>query len=116
MNYNIISYIIYLPVIAFIMLKAGWLFYKNGEFFLISLLQNNIPLVKNVNNLLLIAYYLINLGYAVLTISSWETVHSIIEMINILTHVIGKIMLLLAILHYNNILWLKYLTKSKNLN
>ena len=98
------------------MLKVGWLFYKNGEFFLISLLQNNIPLVKNVNNLLLIAYYLINLGYAVLTISSWETVHSFIEMINILTHVIGKIMLLLAILHYNNILWLKYLTKSKNLN
>ena len=116
MNYNIISYIIYLPIIAYIMLKVGWLFYKNGEFFLISLLQNNLLLAKNVNSLLLIGYYLVNLGYAVLTISDWETINSFIEMVNTLTHVIGKIMLLLAILHYNNIFWLKYLTKSKILN
>jgi len=116
MNYNIISYLIYLPVIAFIMLKVGWLFYKNGEFFLISLLQNNLLLVKNVNSLFLIGYYLVNIGYAVLTISNWETVNSFADMINTLTHVIGKIMLILALLHYNNIFWLKHLTKSKNLN
>lgn len=116
MNYNILSYLIYLSVIAFIMLKVGWLFYKNGEVFLISLLHNNLPLVKNVNNLLLIGYYLVNLGYAILTISNWETVSSITEMINTLAHVIGKIMLILTLLHYNNIFWLKYLTKTKILN
>lgn len=103
MNYNILSYIIYLPSIAFIMLRVGWLFYKNGEVFIISLIPDNTQLVKNINHLLLIGYYLVNLGYAVLTISDWNTVNSIIEMINSLTFIIGKIMLLLALLHFNNI-------------
>lgn len=116
MNYNIITYLIYLPIIAFIMLKVGWLFYKNGEAYLISLLKGDLPLVKNVNNLLLIGYYLVNLGYAIITISNWENINSVLEMINTLTHIIGKIILLLAILHYNNIFWLNRLTKSKILN
>lgn len=116
MNYNILSYIIYLPIIAFIMLRVGWLFYKNGEVFIISLIPDNTQLVKNINNLLLIGYYLVNLGYAVLTISDWNTVNSIVEMINSLTFIIGKIMLLLALLHFNNIFWLNYLTKHKILN
>lgn len=116
MNYNILSYIIYLPIIAFIMLRVGWLFYKNGEVFIISLIPDNAQLVKNINNLLLIGYYLLNLGYAVLTISDWNTVNSIVEMINSLTFIIGKIMLLVALLHFNNIFWLNHLTKHKILN
>ncbi len=116
MNHNVITYIIYLPIIGFIMIKVGWLFYKNGEVFLISLFENNLQLTKNVNNLLLIGYYLVNLGYAILTISNWEEVNSYIEILNTLAFMIGKIMLILAILHYNNIFWLNYLTKSKILN
>lgn len=116
MNYNLISYFIYLPIIAFIMLRVGWLFYKNGEVFLMYLVPNNIQMVKNINNLLLIGYYLVNLGYAVLTISNWKLIESSIEAINTLAFTIGKIMLLLAILHYNNVLWLNYLTKRKILN
>ena len=112
MNYNILSYIIYLPVIGFIMIKVGWLFYKNGEVFLLDLLRGQTALVKNINNLLLIGYYLVNLGYAVATIAFWEPVHSLLDMLNTLTDIIGKIMLLLAIMHYNNIFWLKQLTKS----
>lgn len=116
MNYNLLSYTIYLPIIAFIMLRVGWLFHKNGEVFLMNLMPNNIQMVKNVNNLLLIGYYLLNLGYAILTISNWELIKSSIQMINTLTYIIGKIMLLLSILHYNNVFWLNYLTKRNILN
>jgi hypothetical protein len=98
------------------MLRVGWLFYKNGEIFLTNLIPNNIQMVRNVNNLLLIGYYLVNLGYAVLTISNWKLIESSIEAINTLTSTIGKIILILAILHYNNVLWLNYLTKHKILN
>ncbi|RZN82613.1 MAG: hypothetical protein EVB11_07800 [Winogradskyella sp.] len=116
MNYNIITYCIYLPIISFIMVKIGWLFYKNGEVFLLNLFSNNIDFVKSINNLLLIGYYLTNIGYAIITIAYWENINSTVEMINSLSYTIGKIILLLAIMHYNNIFWLKYLNKSKLIN
>ena len=112
MNYNIISYIIYLPVIFFITIKVGWMFYKNGELFLVDVFGNDIDLIKKTNSLLLTGYYLVNLGYSILTISLWEKINHTIELINVMSTTLGKIIVLLALLHYNNIFWLKYLTKS----
>jgi len=114
MNYNIISYLIYIPTIGFIMIYVGWLFYKHGELFLLHLFQNE-ALVKSINNLLLIGYYLVNLGYGIVTIAFWKTIHSIPEMLNALSYHIGIIIMGLAILHYNNVLCLNYLIKSKSL-
>ena len=114
MNYNIISYIIYIPIIFFIMIYVGWLFYKHGELFLLNLFHNE-SLVKNINNLLLIGYYLVNLGYAIITIAYWEIINSIPEMLNALSYHLGIIIMGLAILHYNNVLCLNYLVKSKSL-
>jgi hypothetical protein len=91
------------------------MFYKNGELFLITLFENNITLTKNINNLLLIGYYLVNLGYSIITISYWDKIDNLIELINSLSGTLGKIIVLLALLHYNNIFWLKYITKSNTL-
>ena len=115
MNYNIVTYSVYLPIIFFITIRIGWIFNKNGEVFLLNIFKGNTALVKNINRLLLIGYYLVNLGYAVVTISFWEKVESPIEVINTLSGVLGKIIILLAILHYNNIFWLTYITNSNTL-
>lgn len=115
MNYNIISYIIYLPIIFFIMIYVGWLFHKHGELFLLNLFQNNTTIVKSINNLLLIGYYLVNLGYAIITIAYWEIITTIPEMLNALSHHLGIIIIGLAVLHYNNVICLNYLVKSKPL-
>ena len=114
MNYNIISYIIYLPIISFIMIYIGWLFYSHGEIFLQNLF-NNESLAKNINNLLLMGYYLVNLGYAIITISYWETIDSFPEMLNMLSNHLGIIIIGLALLHYNNVFWLNYLVNHKSL-
>lgn len=98
------------------MVKIGWLFYKNGEVFLLNIFQNKTDLVKSINNLLLIGYYLTNIGYAITSISYWEKVNNLTELINSLSTTLGKIILLLALMHYNNIFWLKHLNKSKLLN
>jgi hypothetical protein len=88
------------------------MFYKNGEIFLLNIFKDE-RLVININNLLLLGYYLINLGYVVMTISNWEKMNNTIDIINSLTHTIGKIIIILAILHYNNVFWLTHITKSK---
>ncbi|WP_203258074.1 hypothetical protein [Hyunsoonleella ulvae] len=114
MNYNIATYCLYIPIIFFIMIYVGWLFYKHGELFLLNLFRDT-SLVKSINNLLLIGYYLVNLGYAIITIAYWENIHSIQEMLNTLSYHLGIIILGLAILHYNNVFWLTYLVKYKSI-
>ena len=116
MNYNTITYLIYLPIISFIMLKVGWLFYKNGEVFLLNLFNQNKPLVTSINKLLLIGYYLLNIGYAILTIAYWEHLESVTDIINSLSKTLGRIIIVLALMHYNNIFILKYINKQKLLN
>lgn len=115
MNYNILTYSIYLPIIAVIMVKVGWMFYKHGEVFLLNLFQQNTSLVKSINNLLLAGYYLINLGYAIITLAYWETIQSVLQMLNTLSEHLGIIIIGLSLLHYNNVLLLNYLVKSKTI-
>ena len=98
------------------MIRVGWLFNKNAEVYLLNLFNNDKALVRSINNLLLIGYYLTNIGYAIITISFWDIINSVYELISSLSHTIGKITLLLALMHYNNIFWLKQLNKSKILN
>ncbi len=113
MNFNIISYLIYIPIIFFITVKVGWILYKNGEVFLYSILTNDAEIVENLNKILLIGYYLINLGAATITIAYWETVATSYEMISTLSDVLGKTILLLALMHYNNIFWIIFLNRKK---
>jgi len=77
--------------------------------------------VKAINNLLLLGYYLVNIGYVLLVISFWEPIQSVAQMLQVLSTRIGGILLLLAILHYFNIaalsVWHYINTKpTKNLN
>lgn len=98
------------------MLKVGWLFYKHGEVFLMDLFKQDKPLVRSINKLLLIGYYLLNIGYAILTIAYWEHLENAIDIINSLSITLGRIIIVLALMHYNNIFILKFINKQKLIN
>ncbi|MGS2727275.1 hypothetical protein ACU8DI_11760 [Psychroserpens sp. BH13MA-6] len=115
MNLNILSYCIYLPIIGIIMVKVGWMFYKHGEIYLRFLFNHNNALVASVNNLLLIGYYLLNIGYAVISLAYWQSIDSVLDMFNTLSERLGIIIIAITILHYNNVLLCNYLIKSKTI-
>jgi len=115
MNLNILTYFIYLPIISLIMLIVGWLFYTHGEVFLLYLFEQDTKLVKSINNILLIGYYLLNIGYAITSLTHWETVNSTIQMIETISKHLGIIIIGLSILHYNNVICLRYIVKLKTL-
>ena len=113
MNYNILTYCIYLPIISLIMIKIGWLLYNNGKIFLVRLFNNKNSLVDQVNKLLLVGFYFVNIGYAIYTIAYWELVTNTVEIVYSLSNHLGIMILSLAILHYNNLFWLNYKSKLK---
>lgn len=103
MNLNLITYLIYLPITGFITIWVGYVLYKNGEHFILKQLKGDQELTSTINKVLLVGYYLINLGYCLWIISLWEDIDSRVQMIQSLSDTIGKIVLGLGIMHFINI-------------
>ena len=111
MNYNIISYIIYLPIIIYITVIVGWKFYKNGLVYVEGIFKDK-KLAQAINKILLIGYYLTNIGYAIMTLKNAHQITNIYQLINELSFRIALIVLMLAGLHYINMMVLSLWNKS----
>jgi hypothetical protein len=104
MNYNLIAYFSYLSIICFITVYVGWLFYSHGKLHLLRLLNNDDALTTSINKLLLTGYYLLNIGYAILTLRTWGKITSINQLIYTVASNAGTIIFFLGCMHYFN-LW-----------
>lgn len=109
--YQILAYSIYLSVSGFITFYVGWRCYIHGLVFLRHLFDDE-AISKAVNRVLLLCYYLVNIGYIVWSISNWKQVHHAGELINELGFKIGGITLILCLLHYINIATLYFFHKK----
>jgi hypothetical protein len=91
-----------------ITVHVGLAFYRNGRVYILALLEGDEALTTFINRLLLTGYYLLNLGYVLLTIRSWKTVSTWTEMLAGISQKTGKIMLILAVIHFCNMaaIWL----------
>ncbi len=113
--YNIISYIIYLIITFYITIFVGWKVYKIGFIYLTNLIDNH-SVCQSINNLLLICYYLVNLGFSAISLQNWERIDSITIMFSSLSYKIGFILLILGILHFINLSIIYIARKSKKIN
>ena len=119
MTLNTIGYLIYLPITAYITIVVGDKCHKHGIHYIKSILKND-PIAYSINNLLLIGYYLVNLGYALISIMHWNIISTTPKLIEEISLRTAYIILLLTLLHYTNIiglsLWNKYHLKRKTIN
>ncbi len=113
--YNIISYLIYLIITFYITIFVGWKVYKIGFIYLTNLIDNH-SVCQSINNLLLIGYYLVNLGFSAISLQNWEKVDSITIMFSSLSYKIGFILFILGILHFINLSIIYIVRKNKIIN
>ena len=81
MNFNIIGYLIYLGITTFIILKVGKICYKNGNIYVADLIPDHADLCQKINQVLLLGYYLLNIGYCAMTLISWQKIISSTQLI-----------------------------------
>jgi hypothetical protein len=103
MNYNILSYIIYLAGTLFVILWVGGTLYRNGKPFLLMCLDGDQSLAAAINKMLITGYYLLNIGYAIITLKIWEKISTPLEFVNVLAYKLGLIVLILGIMHFINV-------------
>lgn len=115
MNLNILAYGLYFSITAFIILRIGWLFHHFGAVYLHDLYPSRPDLATSLNNILLVGYYLLNLGYVAVSLSFWPTLHSYHQMLGMLCNRIGLICLILGAIHFANMLWVRLLKKNNTI-
>jgi hypothetical protein len=104
MNLTVITYAIYLTIsVAFTVWVATTL-HKNGRVFLVNVCQHNIALADSINHLLKVGFYLINLGYASLTLKAASPVEDCQQSVEMLSAKVGMVLVVLGIMHFGNLI------------
>ncbi|WP_166926182.1 hypothetical protein [Flavobacterium poyangense] len=112
MNLNIIGYIFYLSITIFIIIRVGKICYTNGNIYVEELIPNHIEICQKTNQVLLLAYYLLNIGYCAMTLISWQKIASLPQLIETIGIKTAIIIFIISILHYLNIILItKYIQK-----
>jgi len=111
MTYNIISYIIYSIITIYITIVVGFQCYKNGYVYVQSIFVEE-ETSKSINKILLLGYYLTNIGYVITVIHDWGKVESLYQLLNELSLKIASILFILAGMHYMNIVVLSFWKKT----
>lgn len=106
MNYNITGYFIFITIIVLIIVVVGKICYRNGNIFVAALIPGHLELCTQINKVLLVGYYLVNIGYAAMTLTSWETITSLLQLVEVITFKTSIIICVLSVLHYLNIILL----------
>ncbi|MEO8515551.1 MAG: hypothetical protein ABI426_02345 [Flavobacterium sp.] len=102
-NYNIIGYSIFLLIITFMILVVGKICYRNGNIFVAELIPHHKDLCQQINQMLLVGYYLVNIGYCAMTLVDWENIITIQQLVEVLATKTATIAFILSFLHYSNI-------------
>jgi hypothetical protein len=102
MNLIILLYGIYLAITIGLTVWVARTLFRNGKLFLVDIFHGNGELAQAVNNLLLVGFYLVNIGYAVYTLQIWQKAVTGREVVEILSVKIGVIILILGAMHFLN--------------
>lgn len=117
MNYIILSYVIYMPLTIALTVWVAKTLFTNGRVFLVDIFHGDEMLADSVNRLLVVGFYLINIGYAVYTLKIFETIDNAQLVIETLSVKLGAIILILGGMHFFNLfVFFKLRRRAKELS
>ena len=102
MDATVITYLAYIAISIGLIIWVGRTLFNNGRVFLLQVFDEE-EIADSVNKLLLVGFYLINVGYMVYNLKIYKTVTSMRVSIETLSVKIGIIILILGVMHFFNI-------------
>jgi len=103
MNYTVWTYLLYLAISIALTVWVARTLHLNGRLFLVDVFAGNAPLADSVNHLLVVGFYLINLGYVTLRLKSDTLPQNLQGLIEELSVKVGLVLLVLGAMHFFNL-------------
>lgn len=104
MNYIILTYSLYLTLSITLTVWVARTLSKNGRIFLVDCFHQNEPLADSVNHLLVVGFYLVNLGFISLFLKLGLPVEEPRQVFEALSGKMGVVLLVLGFMHFFNLL------------
>src|SRR5688572_31665204 len=95
-----LAYVTYASVSILLTVWIARTLFKHGEVFLEDVFSHNPRMSGAVNRLLVVGFYLLNLGYALLTLRSGRSELTPVQAIEMLAMKLGALMIGLGVLHF----------------
>lgn len=103
MNTMVATYLIYIALSLGLTIWVARTLFRNGRIFLVDVFAGNEALADSVNRLLVVGFYLINLGYVSLALKVQTEVTTASESIEALSWKIGLVLVVLGGMHFLNL-------------
>ena len=103
MNTMVVTYLLYIALSLGLTIWVAQTLYRNGRIFLVDVFSGNEKLADSVNHLLVVGFYLINLGYVCLALKVQHAVFDASEAIEALSWKIGLVLMVLGGMHFLNL-------------
>jgi hypothetical protein len=97
------TYAVYLAISVALTVWVGRTLHKNGRVFLVDALTGQEKLADSVNHLLLVGFYLINIGFVTVALRYGGAVREVQGAIEYLSTKLGIVLLALGVMHFFNL-------------
>jgi hypothetical protein len=108
----ITAYAVYLATSTAMTIWVASVLYKNGRAFLVDAFHGNETLTDSVNHLLVVGFYLINLGYVARNLEFHERPANIERAVELISIKFGWVLLVLGTMHFFNIFVFSWMRRN----
>ncbi len=99
----VVCYAAYLLVSISATIWVARTLYQNGRAFLLEAFHGNNQLAESVNHLLVVGFYLINVGYVALSLRTQSEVATARAAIELVCDKLGVVLIVLGVMHFLNL-------------
>jgi hypothetical protein len=96
------TYLIYVTVSLAVTIWVGQSLHGNGRVFLVENFQGREKLADSVNHLLLVGFYLVNIGFVSLALRYGDKPTDLVGAVEFLSTKIGIVIVVLGVMHFFN--------------
>src|SRR5207244_5341986 len=97
------TYLAYLAISLALTVWVARTLHKNGRIFLVDSFLGNEPLADSVNHLLVVGFYLVNIGFVTLALKYGDKATDTQTGLEILSSKVGLVLVVLGIMHFFNL-------------
>ena len=98
-----LSYGVYLAISLAVTVWVARTLHKNGRIFLVDAFHGNAELADSVNHLLVVGFYLINVGYVAMALRTGAILDTPRQAIELVSDKVGGILMVLGMMHFLNL-------------
>jgi hypothetical protein len=110
--FTIWSYIFYLVISIAVTIYVAYTLHKNGRIFLVDAFHGNEPLADSVNHLLVVGFYLINIGFVALALKYGTKPSTVAQSFEFCSTKVGLVLIILGVMHFFNLYVFSRLRRS----